>query len=85
MRFTADQALADGVVVTCPHCNGSIHRVPRRWIDRLVSNFIPARRYRCRAIYCCWEGNLRTTPPSAPFSGNAGQHEARDPTPSPRR
>jgi hypothetical protein len=44
---------------TCPHCNGAVTRVPRRFVDVLLSAFVPVRRYRCRSLDCGWEGNLR--------------------------
>jgi len=43
----------------CPVCNASTHRIPRRFIDRLLSIFMPVRRYRCQSMKCTWEGNLR--------------------------
>jgi hypothetical protein len=43
----------------CPRCRGALIRVRRRPIDRLVSLILPRRRYRCVAIGCGWEGNLR--------------------------
>lgn len=46
----------------CPLCNSSTNRISRRFIDLLLSIFIPLRRYRCRAIRCSWEGNLRYPP-----------------------
>ena len=42
----------------CPHCNGPIKRIPRRFIDRLLSMFSSIHRYRCRSMQCGWEGNL---------------------------
>lgn len=44
----------------CPHCNGPVIRVRRRFIDRLLSLFLPVQRYRCRmkGWGCDWEGNL---------------------------
>ena len=42
----------------CPACRGVAGRVPRRFIDRLVSRFIPRYRYRCQSLDCAWEGNL---------------------------
>ncbi len=44
----------------CPQCNGSVNRVRRRFIDRLVSLITPVHRYRCHAKGwgCDWEGNL---------------------------
>jgi hypothetical protein len=43
----------------CPLCNGSTNRIPRRWVDLLLSIFLPVQRYRCRSLRCDWEGNLR--------------------------
>jgi len=43
----------------CPVCNASTHRIPRRFIDWLLSIFTPVRRYRCQSMKCTWEGNLR--------------------------
>lgn len=44
----------------CPHCNGPVERVRRRFLDRILSLFSPVQRYRCRAKGwdCDWEGNL---------------------------
>lgn len=33
--------------------------MPRRFIDLVISKFVPVRRYRCVAVMCHWEGNLR--------------------------
>ena len=43
----------------CPCCHGALRRVQRRPIDRLLSYWVPVRRYRCRAIACDWAGTLR--------------------------
>ena len=43
----------------CPVCNGTTYRIPRRFVNLLLSIFMPVRRYRCRAMSCSWEGNLR--------------------------
>ena len=43
---------------TCPRCQSSVNRVPRRFIDRLISLAYPVHRYRCRSFICNWEGNL---------------------------
>jgi len=40
----------------CPRCSGSIRRVHRRWGDRVVSWFVPVRRYRCANRECHWCG-----------------------------
>lgn len=44
---------------TCPRCNGAAYRVPRRFVDLLMSTFMTVSRYRCRSMDCGWEGNLR--------------------------
>ncbi len=44
----------------CPSCQGGLKRVPRRFIDLLISKFVPVHRYRCVAVMCHWEGNLRS-------------------------
>ena len=43
----------------CPRCNGTTHRIPRNFMDLLVSMFVMVRRYRCQYIHCGWEGTLR--------------------------
>ncbi len=40
----------------CPRCGGSVHRIHRRWIDRVVSVVLPVRRYSCRDHDCGWRG-----------------------------
>ncbi len=43
---------------TCPMCKVHyLDRVPRRFIDRLISVFTQVKRYSCE--YCKWEGNLK--------------------------
>jgi hypothetical protein len=42
----------------CPQCGSSVNRVPRRFIDRLLSLLYPVHRYHCRGFPCNWEGNL---------------------------
>jgi hypothetical protein len=44
----------------CPQCNGSVVRVRRRFIDRLMSLITPMHRYRCglNGWGCDWKGNL---------------------------
>ena len=44
---------------SCPRCNGTVTRIPRRVIDLLASLFMSVSRYRCRSMDCGWEGNLR--------------------------
>jgi len=54
-----DHAL-NGNTRRCPLCHGTMNRIPRRFVDLVLSMFIPVRRYRCRSFDCDWEGNLRT-------------------------
>ncbi|MCD6290876.1 MAG: hypothetical protein J7M34_10275 [Anaerolineae bacterium] len=49
--------------LVCPVCGGPLHRIHRRPVDRLISLFVPVRRYRCRNRDCRWTG-LRVVPPS---------------------
>ena len=43
----------------CPRCAGNLIRIRRRVIDRLLSLFVPVRRYECPNSFCGWKGNLR--------------------------
>lgn len=43
----------------CPGCGDILIRLPRRGVDRLLSVFVPVRRFRCPNFLCVWEGNLR--------------------------
>lgn len=45
--------------MSCPRCGGSIYRIRRRFVDRVISLFTAVRRYRCTDCDCRWEGNLR--------------------------
>jgi hypothetical protein len=45
----------------CPRCNASAIRIPRRFIDRVISVVHPVHRYRCHSFICSWEGNLPST------------------------
>jgi hypothetical protein len=40
----------------CPRCGGELHRIHRRWRDRLVSLYVPVRRFRCSERNCGWSG-----------------------------
>lgn len=40
----------------CPRCGGKLHRVHRRFFDRLVSVYVPVARYRCQDHNCRWNG-----------------------------
>lgn len=74
-KFPMHSALHDGNAVStplytirpgddechvCPLCHGPVHRIRRRFIDRLESLIKPVQRYRCRmkGWGCDWEGNL---------------------------
>ena len=46
----------------CPKCSDQVYRVPRRFIDRLLSHFNPVQRYKCSSPDCAWEGNMSKTP-----------------------
>jgi hypothetical protein len=47
---------ASQTALRCPRCGGGVHRVHRRWGDRVVSLFVPVRRYRCSNRECRWCG-----------------------------
>jgi hypothetical protein len=60
----------------CPACGGSVLRIKRRRRDRILSAVIgPIYRFRCEALGCTWEGNLRVVDfpnrlePSNSFAG----------------
>jgi hypothetical protein len=40
----------------CPVCGGRLHRVHRRLFDRMLSWYLPVRRYRCADPKCGWGG-----------------------------
>jgi hypothetical protein len=42
----------------CPLCDTRVIRIPRRFIDRVISVVHSVRRYRCGSFTCNWEGNL---------------------------
>lgn len=44
---------------SCPLCEGRLHRVNRRPVDRLTSMVVPVQRFRCERFSCQWEGNYR--------------------------
>lgn len=43
----------------CPVCHGTTNRIPRGFLDLLISLFTPVQRYRCRTFGCEWEGIIR--------------------------
>lgn len=40
----------------CPRCGGELHRIHRHGLDRLLSLYIPVRRYQCKEHGCHWQG-----------------------------
>jgi hypothetical protein len=40
----------------CPQCNGSIYRIHRHRLDRLISLYVPVQRFRCANDQCLWRG-----------------------------
>jgi len=43
-------------VLKCPRCGSGLHRVHRRWYDRLLDLYVPVRRYQCEDPDCRWRG-----------------------------
>jgi hypothetical protein len=43
-------------LLRCPRCNGPIHRIHRHAADRLISLYVPVRRYSCANNQCRWHG-----------------------------
>ena len=50
------------IIRACPCCASDLFRVQRRWIDRLISLYLPVHRYRCIGPGCGWIGNLCARP-----------------------
>jgi hypothetical protein len=46
----------------CPRCGSELHRIHRRFRDRLLGLFLPVRRYQCKNRDCRWHG-LQTSRP----------------------
>ncbi len=61
----------------CPVCKGSLYRVPRSFLDRVLSVFVPVCRYRCHSWACGWEGNLRASGDSPSREGRSGVYGGR--------
>lgn len=40
----------------CPRCGSGLHRIHRRTADRLISLYVPVRRYECKNDDCRWQG-----------------------------
>lgn len=45
----------------CPICHRNTYRVHRRLVDLILNLFVPILRFRCGAMGCDWEGNVRTS------------------------
>ena len=45
----------------CPQCGSELQRVHRRSSDRIISIFVPVRRYRCNNRECGWSGTRVST------------------------
>ena len=43
----------------CPNCGGTVYRISRRTVDRLLSVMTPVRRYRCMALEWAIPRDLR--------------------------
>jgi hypothetical protein len=63
----------------CPECQSSLNRVPRRFIDRLLSLVYPVHRYHCRSFMCNWEGNLRYTAALSHWEALGAQSDLQSP------
>lgn len=44
------------VHVSCPVCGGPLHRIHRRPADRVLSLFVPVKRFQCKDHQCGWSG-----------------------------
>ena len=51
----------------CPQCSFELIRVQRRFVDSLVSVFMPVRRFRCTSLACGFECNQRIRQPKRPL------------------
>jgi hypothetical protein len=40
----------------CPRCGSQLTRIHRRRVDRVLSMFVPVRRYQCKNHECAWRG-----------------------------
>ncbi len=52
---------------SCPLCAGPTDRVARRWWQRLLSWWLPVRRFQCRSLACGWDGALHGPPGRGPW------------------
>jgi hypothetical protein len=62
--------------VACPVCGAVIHRIHRKWYDRVINWAAPVRRYRCANRACGWQGLRVAVPKGAPqpIPTKAAQH-----------
>ena len=51
----------------CPQCAGPTVRVARRWWHRVLSWWMPVKRFRCRSFACGWDGVLLGTSGRGPW------------------
>jgi hypothetical protein len=58
----------------CPLCAGPTDRVARRWWHRLLSWWLPVKRFQCRSLACGWDGVLHGPPGRGPWRRKATQH-----------
>lgn len=42
--------------LACPRCGSTMHRSHRHLLDRVISAYVPVRRYRCSSKTCRWHG-----------------------------
>lgn len=55
----------------CPLCHGTVYRIPRRTLDRLLSRFVLVHRYHCGTMICGWQGAMRVKRQPQPPLDNA--------------
>jgi hypothetical protein len=72
---SVEESAGDFRRLSCPRCKSSVFRVSRRFLDLLVSIFMPVRRYRCISMECPWEGNFREKRYSQAFHGRGELNE----------
>lgn len=53
-------------IQACPECGGTVSRVHRHLVDRLVALFLRVHRYRCGSPACGWEGIVSRPSRTAP-------------------
>jgi hypothetical protein len=65
------------ITLSCPSCQGRLYRVPRNFLDLIISKFVPRRRYRCFSVACCWEGPIRHRQSSTAATPNTPEENRR--------